>query len=248
MIGGVTTLTPAAARSRTPRVASVAPPDTPPVRRVPDATYRLQFNQRFTFRDAKTVTAYLHDLGVSDVYASPYFRARADSTHGYDIANHNSLNPAIGSEAEYEAYVGALRVHGLGQILDFVPNHMGIGEPANAWWMDVLENGQSSLYADFFDIDWRPLKEELRNKVLLPILGEQYGVVLESGELTLEFDGSAFTIRYYDKILPITPRSSIPILQRALPAMVAALGAEHDQTLELQSIMTGLGYIPAPFQ
>ncbi|MGH2600556.1 MAG: malto-oligosyltrehalose synthase, partial [Dehalococcoidia bacterium] len=191
---------------------------------------------------------YLHDLGISDAYASQYFRARAESTHGYDIADHNSLNPAIGTEREYRAFVAVLRRRGMGQILDFVPNHMGIGEAANAWWMDVLENGPASLYADFFDIDWNPVKPELRNKVLLPILGEQYGAVLENSELTLHYEDGAFTIHYWEHVFPVTPRTTIPILQRALPAVLEALGSEHDHTLELQSIITGLGYLPAPVQ
>ncbi|MGE0542223.1 MAG: malto-oligosyltrehalose synthase [Dehalococcoidia bacterium] len=217
-------------------------------RRIPVATYRLQFNSGFTFHDARKVVPYLFDLGISDVYASPYFRARADSTHGYDIADHNSLNPAIGTEADYEAFVQAIREREMGQVLDFVPNHMGIGESANAWWMDVLENGQASLYADFFDIDWRPLKEELRSKVLLPILGDQYGVVLENGELTLRYADGSFTVHYYDHRLPIAPKSAIVILQRALPAVVDKLGPEHEHALELQSITTGLNYLPAPVQ
>jgi (1->4)-alpha-D-glucan 1-alpha-D-glucosylmutase len=148
--------------------------------RLPVATYRLQFNRSFTFTDAQRRVAYLDALGVSDCYTSPYLKARVKSTHGYDIADHNALNPALGSEVEYAAFVAELRAHSLGQILDIVPNHMGIGESSNTWWMDVLENGPSSLYASFFDIDWHPPKDELENKVLLPILGHQYGRVLES--------------------------------------------------------------------
>jgi (1->4)-alpha-D-glucan 1-alpha-D-glucosylmutase len=220
----------------------------PPYRRIPDATYRLQFNRAFTFRDARRIAGYLHDLGISDIYASPYFRARAESTHGYDIADHNSLNPAIGGEADERAFVRELHARGMGQLLDFVPNHMGIGEPANAWWMDVLENGPSSLYAEFFDIDWQPLKPELHNKVLLPILGNQYGVVLENGELRLDFREGAFVIRYYDTVLPVAPGTATLILRRVAPAVSEALGSEHDQTLELLSIITGLENLPLPVQ
>jgi (1->4)-alpha-D-glucan 1-alpha-D-glucosylmutase len=225
-----------------------ATPSGGTARRIPDATYRLQFNGRFTFRDAWRIVPYLHELGVSDAYASPYFRARAESTHGYDIADHNSLNPAIGTEADYRAFVDALRGRGMGQVLDFVPNHMGIGEPANAWWMDVLENGQASLYADFFDIDWRPLKDELRNKVLLPVLGDQYGVVLENGELSLHYADGVFTVQYYDHIFPVAPKSAMPVLQRALTAVIDQIGPDHEHSLELQSIITGLSYLPAPVQ
>ncbi len=135
---------------------------------------------------------YLHALGVSDAYASPYFQASAESLHGYDITDHNKLNAAIGSREEYDAWIAELHAHGMGQVLDFVPNHMGIGEPLNEWWMDVLENGPSSMYAPYFDIDWHPLKSDLRDKVLLPILTDQYGRVLERGELQVRFEEGAF--------------------------------------------------------
>src|SRR5690242_11585113 len=168
------------------------PGERPIAARLPVATYRLQFNQAFRFDEARRRVAYLHALGVSDCYASPYFQARRESTHGYDIANHNEFNPAIGNAESFAAFVAELRAHGMGQVLDVVPNHMGIGEPSNVWWQDVLENGPSSLYASYFDIDWHPIKDELENKVLLPILGQQYGRVLENGELELRYADGAF--------------------------------------------------------
>src|SRR5262245_18184640 len=124
--------------------AAIAMPEYQLVPRLPAATYRLQFNRFFTFDDARRRVTYLDALGISDCYASPYLRAPAESTHDYDIADHNTLNPAIGGEPEYEAFVAELHRHGMGQILDIVPNHMGIGEASNTWWMDVLENGPSS--------------------------------------------------------------------------------------------------------
>ena len=151
--------------------------------RIPTSTYRLQFNRQFTFQQARAIVPYLHELGIGDCYASPYFQARAESLHGYDITDHNKLNAAIGTREDYDAFVAELQARGMGQVLDFVPNHMGIGEPLNKWWMDVLENGPSSVYAPYFDIDWHPLKSDLDGKVLLPILGDQYGRVLERGEL-----------------------------------------------------------------
>src|SRR4051812_16125434 len=160
--------------------------------RIPSCTYRLQFNRKFRFADARAITRYLHDLGVSDAYASPHFQARPESLHGYDITDHNKLNSAIGSRDDYNAWVAELHAHEMGQILDFVPNHMGVGEPLNHWWMDVLENGPSSTYAPYFDIDWHPLKEDLQNKVLLPMLGDQYGRVLERGELQVHFEAGSF--------------------------------------------------------
>lgn len=180
---------------------------------IPTATYRLQFRKEFTFAHADALSDYLRELGVSHVYASPIFRAAPGSAHGYDICDHNLLNPEIGSREHFDAFVGHLRDRGLGLIVDFVPNHMGIAEPHNAWWMDVLEHGPSSPYASYFDIDWRPLKRELENKVLLPILGDQYGRVLEKGELRLVFADGAFTVRYFDTVLPIEPSSTRIILQ-----------------------------------
>jgi glycosidase len=122
---------------------------------IPRASYRLQLNAAFTFRDASALVPYLAALGISHVYCSPYFRARAGSTHGYDVVDHNSFNPEIGDRADFEQFVAALRAHGMGHIVDIVPNHVGIGAD-NVWWMDVLENGEASIYAAFFDIDWAP--------------------------------------------------------------------------------------------
>src|SRR6266508_2148156 len=210
--------------------------------RIPTCTYRLQFNRWFTFAQACEIVAYLHALGVSDVYASPYFQASPESLHGYDIADHNKLNTAIGSRAEYDAWICELQAHGMGQILDFVPNHMGIGESLNEWWMDVLENGPSSQYAPYFDIDWHPLKSDLRDKVLLPILGDQYGRVLERGELQVRFDAGTFYVLYGERELPIAPGTYRHILEVALKNL-----AEHkddDFYAELQSVLTALEYLP----
>ena len=175
--------------------------------RFPIATYRLQFNREFTFRDATKLVPYLAQLGISHCYASPYLRARPGSMHGYDIIDHNALNPEIGTPEDYEKLVSELHRHGMGQILDIVPNHMGVMGSDNAWWLDVLENGQASAFADFFDIDWDPIKDELQGKVLIPILGDQYGNVLENGELKLVFDleRGEFSIYYHQHRFPINP-------------------------------------------
>ncbi|MBI3966126.1 MAG: malto-oligosyltrehalose synthase, partial [Chloroflexi bacterium] len=220
--------------------------DLPVHRRLPTATYRMQFNRNFRFRDAQKLAAYLRDLGISDCYASPYLRARPDSLHGYDVCDHNSLNPAVGSDEDYDAFAAELQRHGLGQILDVVPNHMGIGQNSNAWWYDVLENGPTSQYANFFDVDWRPLKSDLRNKVLLPILGDQYGRVLENQELNLSFEDGVFRLSYYDHRFPIATRTIAPLLRRRLEQLAEQLGAEHESLLELQSIVTAVGHLPSP--
>jgi (1->4)-alpha-D-glucan 1-alpha-D-glucosylmutase len=180
--------------------------------RVPRATYRLQFNEDFTFSDAASLVQYLAELGVGDLYASPYLKARPGSTHGYDVVDHGRLNPELGSEEDYERLVEALEERGMGQLLDIVPNHVGIGHD-NAWWLDVLENGPASVYASFFDIDWCR-STELRGKVLLPILGSHYRTALEGGELGLAFDAEAgsFSVNYYEHRCPIDPKTYPMIL------------------------------------
>jgi len=210
--------------------------------RIPSCTYRLQFNRQFTFLQARELVPYLHGLGVSDAYSSPYFQARAESLHGYEISDHNKLNAAIGSREEYDGWIAELHGHGMGQLLDFVPNHMGIAEPLNQWWMDVLENGPSSMYAPYFDIDWHPLKSDLRGKVLLPILSDQYGRVLERGELQVHFEEGAFYLSYYDRRLPIAPGTYRHILEIARQNL--AKYKQEGFYAEFQSILTALEYLP----
>ena len=210
--------------------------------RIPTCTYRLQFNRWFTFAQAREIVPYLHALGVSDAYASPYFQAGANSLHGYDITDHNKLNAAIGSREEYDSWIAELHAHSMGQVLDFVPNHVGIADSLNTWWMDVLENGPSSRYAPYFDIDWHPLKSDLRDKVLLPILSDQYGRVLERGELQVRFEEGTFYLLYGERRLPIAPGTYRYILDVALQNL--AEHKEEDFYAELQSILTALEYLP----
>ncbi len=181
----------------------------PPLR----ATYRLQFHRDFTFRDATHLIPYLAALGVSHVYASPITEARPGSTHGYDIINHNRLNPEIGGEEDFRDFTAALHAQGMGLIVDFVPNHMGIGAD-NTWWLDVLEWGQDSPVAHYFDINWHSPRADLEGRVLLPVLAGQYGVILEKGEIALHFDPAdgSFSARYFDHRFPVSPRSYAAIL------------------------------------
>lgn len=178
---------------------------------IPAATYRLQFNHTFRFEDARRLVPYLWNLGISHCYASPILKARAGSPHGYDIIDHDQLNPEIGSEEEFRRLVADLKARGMGLVLDTVPNHMGVGHGDNPWWQDVLQNGRASAYADFFDIDWEPQKPELRNKVLIPILGNPYGEDLESGNIQVAFENGRFIVRYSDNILPVDPQT-IPLI------------------------------------
>jgi (1->4)-alpha-D-glucan 1-alpha-D-glucosylmutase len=213
---------------------------------IPTATYRLQLNQNFTFRDAAAVVPYLSALGISHCYVSPYLRARPGSMHGYDIIDHNTLNPEIGTDEDYEHFVSELHRHDMGQILDIVPNHMGVMGSDNAWWLEVLENGEASQYAEFFDIDWEPIKDELQGKVLIPILADQYGNVLESGDLKLSFDGERgeFSIFYHEHRFPVDPGEYPRILNFRPERLQEKLGASHQDFLELQSIATAFGHLP----
>jgi (1->4)-alpha-D-glucan 1-alpha-D-glucosylmutase len=172
-------------------------------RRVPASTYRLQVHGGFPLTAARDIVPYLARLGAGAVYTSPYFAAEPGSTHGYDVTNHNEINPEVGGEPAHTAFTDAIRASGLQHIVDFVPNHMGISTATNPWWRDVLERGPSSPCARYFDIDWYPFKSELRRKLLLPILGDQYGQVLERGEMQLDVDDGRVVLRYFDHRLPV---------------------------------------------
>jgi (1->4)-alpha-D-glucan 1-alpha-D-glucosylmutase len=212
---------------------------------VPVSTYRLQVHAGFPLPDAARVVPYLDRLGISTVYTSPYFTAAPGSTHGYDVCNHNEINPELGGGSAHLAFSKAVRAAGMGHIVDFVPNHMGIGAGGNAWWNDVLENGPSAAAAAYFDIDWAPLKVELQAKLLLPILGDQYGNVLERGELKLQFSDGALSLRYFDHELPINPREAPRVLALAVGPITARLGQDNPQLHEFLSILTSLGNLPA---
>jgi (1->4)-alpha-D-glucan 1-alpha-D-glucosylmutase len=209
------------------------------VTRRPASTYRLQLHAGFGFDHAARVVPYLAALGVTDVYLSPILAAAPGSKHGYDVVDHARLSPALGGADGYARLAGACRERGMGILLDFVPNHMGIG-PQNPWWMDVLENGPSSVHAPAFDVEWTPLKTELGAKVLVPVLGDQFGRVLEKGELVLAREGGAFVIRYYEHAFPVAPRSVPLVLRHGLDALRNSLGPDEPQVQELESICVSL--------
>lgn len=204
---------------------------------IPRATYRIQLNSGFSFKDATAIVPYLAQLGISHVYCSPYFRARAGSTHGYDVVDHNSFNPEIGDRDDFERFVAELRAHDMGHVVDIVPNHVGIMGADNAWWMDVLENGQASKYADFFDIDWTPASPALADKVLVPVLGDAYGVVLESGEIELRFEPAlgSFAVFYHEHRFPLDPRTYPRVLDRVLA---------HTSNPGLETLRRAFGELP----
>jgi len=200
------------------------------------ATYRVQLNAAFGFDDAAAVCGYLADLGVTHLYASPYLQAMPGSTHGYDVVDHGRVNPELGGEAAHGRLVEALRANGLGQVLDIVPNHMAVGGRHNAWWWDVLENGPASVYAGYFDVDWDPPEAKLRHKVLLAVLGDHYGRVLEAGELRLSREGGSFVVSYHEHEAPVAPRT--------LDGLLAA-AAERCGSDELESLAAAFGRLPA---
>lgn len=214
---------------------------------IPLSTYRIQLNREFTFAQAAEIVPYLAALGISHVYASPYLRAREGSQHGYDIIDHHHLNPEIGTVEEYENLVAVLHENGMGQILDLVPNHMAVMGADNAWWLDVLENGEASAYADFFDIDWEPLKDELQGKVLVPVLADQYGTVLDRGELKLSFDQGKgeFSVLYFQHRFPVNPREYPRILTAAAELLQKSASTEESDVLELQSLIAAFGHLPS---
>ena len=212
--------------------------------RIPSATYRLQLTSDFTFADASGLIEYLHELGISDCYISPLAQARKGSRHCYDVIDHSRLNSELGGEQGFREFAGKLRSLGMGVVVDTVPNHVCIADPSNAWWFDVLENGPSSPYASYFDIDWYPPKQDLINKVLLPVLGAQYGRVLENQEINVIVQEGAFAATYGKMIFPLAPRTWTAILEPAMEALEREPGESSRDTLELARIVTALNHLP----
>ncbi len=181
----------------------------------PRATYRLQLNANFNFSDVDNLIDYFASLGISHLYLSPCLQATTGSTHGYDVVNHNLINAELGKKVDLALLSQRLKDRGMGIILDIVPNHMAIRGPENPWWWDVLENGQASRYSRYFDVDWHSDSEDRSNLILLPILGNHYGIVLENGELKIKHQNGRFTLNYYENVFPIAPRSLSIILDLA---------------------------------
>jgi (1->4)-alpha-D-glucan 1-alpha-D-glucosylmutase len=212
---------------------------------IPAATYRVQFHEGCTFADVTEAVPYLHALGISHLYSSPFLRARPGSTHGYDIIDHTALNPEVGNDDDFERMCRTLRRHGMGQMLDLVPNHMGVLEADNAWWLEVLEHGQASAHAQTFDIEWAPAAPEMKGRVLLPVLGDHYGRVLESGELQLHFSAETgeFGLRYWDHRFPIDP-ATYPDILAVLPAPPAHDESESDSHAVVESVLGSFQRLP----
>ncbi len=207
-------------------------------------TYRLQLHAGFGFDAARDVVPYLHDLGVTHCYLSPVLQAGAGSTHGYDTVDHGRLSDDLGGEEGFAAFAAATTAHGMGIVVDFVPNHMSTDPTANRWWRDVLEHGRASPWAEVFDVDWEPVKDELHGRILLPVLGAAYGEILESGSLTLAVEDGRAAVRGAGLDVPIDPRELPRVLEHRLDALHDRLGAEHPELIELQSVLTALRHLP----
>ena len=209
---------------------------------IPRATYRLQFNAGFGFADAQAAVPYLAALGISHLYASPILKARPGSSHGYDVIDPGQINPEIGDEAAFESLHQALVAHGMQMLLDIVPNHMGVLEADNPWWLDVLENGPAAVHARTFDIEWQPPQHELRGKLLLAVLGQPYGLALEAGEIVPVFEAARgqFVLHYTTHRFPIDPAHHAELLGLApLPDK-----ATPEQTAQIDSLRAGFARLP----
>jgi (1->4)-alpha-D-glucan 1-alpha-D-glucosylmutase len=212
------------------------PVSTQTMPRIPTSSYRLQLHAGFTFADACRILPYLKALGISHVYCSPYMQAAKGSMHGYDVVDQQQVNQELGGEEAHLQFVHTLKELDLGQLLDIVPNHMATG-PGNRFWWDVLENGPSSRFAEWFDIDWNSAEVKLQNKVLIPVLGDQYGHVLNKHEIAVQYDGEGFTVHYYDHVFPLAPRSLVVPLSTA---------ARYINVQILNFISDSLARLPSP--
>jgi (1->4)-alpha-D-glucan 1-alpha-D-glucosylmutase len=204
--------------------------------KIPLSTYRLQFNSLFRFSDAKAIIEYLSEIGISDVYASPIFKARKNSHHGYDVVEPNQINPELGSAAEFEDLIREVKQHGMGWLQDVVPNHMAY-DGENQMLMNVLEQGRASEYFDFFDIEWNHPYESLRGRLLAPFLGAFYGEALENGEIQLKYDEHGLTVNYYGLRLPLRIASYAQVLTHELSALKQRLGPDHPDFVKLLGIL-----------
>jgi len=212
--------------------------------RIPTATYRIQFNSAFGFDAAKAITTYLAELGISDLYASPIFKARAGSPHGYDIVDPTQINPELGTEEAFEALVQELQQHKMGWVQDIVPNHMAY-DSENKYLMDILENGPDSNYVDYFDISWNSAFGSSEEPILAPLLGNFYGACLENGEIQLQYDENGLSLNYYNLNLPLKLESYANFLNRNLGKLVTNLGRKHPTFVRLLGILYSVKSIPS---
>lgn len=238
---------------------AIAISSAPSVNRVPLATYRWQLSESHGFEQIRELIPYFQMLGISDLYLSPLFRARAGSTHGYDVVDHGEIEPAFGGEGDFLRLAEAARAAGLGIVLDVVPNHMGINDSGNRYWLDVLENGEAARWANFFDVDWDAIPQTLKHRVLQPVLGQPFGAALEQGELRIVYADHRLQVEYFDRRFPLAPRTWPAILQRVVARLAVAMREEQAapvdpaerracriELTELESVIAQLQHLPAP--
>ena len=212
--------------------------------RIPRATYRIQFQSGFKFDAAKRIISYLADLGISDLYASPIFKARAGSTHGYDVVDPTQLNPELGTPDDFEALVGEIKRHDMGWVQDIVPNHMAY-DSQNAWLMDVLENGTDSQASEYFDIDWEHPYEDFNGRVLTPMLGNFYGECLHNGEIQIHYDEGGLSVDYYGFTLPVRIESYARFISQNLGQLARELGRRHPDFIKLLGLLYLIKNVPS---
>ncbi len=212
--------------------------------RIPLSTYRLQFNAGFGFASARKILPYLAELGISDLYASPIFKARKGSTHGYDVLDQNRINPELGTEEEFEAFLAGLQALSLGLVQDIVPNHMAY-DHENAMLTDVLENGRNSDYFDFFDIDWEHPYDSMNGRVLAPFLGDFYGKCLEKGDISLRYGREGFSAGYFDLTFPLKMETYGRVLTLRIEELEEKLGSEHPDYIRFLGALYVLKSLPA---
>lgn len=217
------------------------------VARIPRATYRVQMHRDFGFDSAAQIVPYLAKFGVSHLYVSPILKARAGSAHGYDVIDFTTLNPELGTRADFDALVDCLHAHDMGLVVDVVPNHMGVMGSDNAWWLDVLENGPIAEYADFFDIDWQPVRTNMQDRLLVPVLGGAFGAVLEQGEMRVEFapEDASFSVRYHEHRFPIDPREYPRIFTGREGVLESVLADDESSRHDFESLLADFGRLPA---
>src|SRR5690606_15886480 len=211
---------------------------------VPASTYRLQLTKALGFEAAAKLVPYLDRLGITTCYASPVLAARPGSTHGYDTCDHSRISPEFGGDVAFVAWADRLHDAGLGLIVDFVPHHMRNDPEADRLWRDVHVEGQASEHARPLDIDWHTVEAVLEPKVHLPTLSDQYGAVLEAGDLQLHYDEDGFSVRYFEHDLPIEPRSLTLPLRHRLDVLQATAEALDPGLNELMSILFQLDHLP----
>ncbi|MBC7971709.1 MAG: malto-oligosyltrehalose synthase, partial [Verrucomicrobia bacterium] len=211
--------------------------------RIPISTYRIQFRKEYDFAAATAIVPYLAELGISDLYASPIFKARAGSSHGYDVVDPTQLNPELGTREAFDALVSAVQHQQMGWLQDIVPNHMAY-DSQNLWLMDVLENGFDSDSFDYFDIDWNHAYEDIRERVLAPLLGDFYGNCLENGDIQLAYDETGLSVNYFGLRLPVRIESYARFITHHLGQLTKALGRRHPDFVKLLGILYLIKNIP----